>query len=120
MIGIPFDYRFERRSDSFGALAWSSVYHPQSPRVKVHAGFGEQCSRVEVVRKLLDQFAHGAVIGLGRLPTVRLGIGRKTQRHGLDVGLLSGRGATREINRLLDGRMSRCEAVVAGGIVVVG
>ena len=35
-------------------------------------------------------FAHGAVIGLGRLPTVGLGIGRKTQRHGLDVSLLSG------------------------------
>jgi len=60
------------------------------------------------------------VIGLGRLPAVRLGIGRKTQRHGLDVNLLSGRSVTREINRLLDGRMGRCETVVAGGIVVVG
>jgi hypothetical protein len=88
--------------------------------MKVHAGFGEQRSRIEVIRKLLDHFAHGVVIGLGRLPAVRLGIGRKTQRHGLDVSLLGGRSATREINRLLDSRMGRCETVVAGGIVVVG
>ena len=120
MVGIPFDHRFEGRDDFFSALPRSTIHHPQTPGMKVHAGFGEQRSRVEVVRKLLDHFAHGAVIGLGRLPAVRLGIGRKTQCHGLDVSLLSGRSATREINRLLDGRMSRCEAVVAGGIVVVG
>src|SRR6266851_4514275 len=120
MVGIPFDHRFERRDDFFGALARSSIHHPQTPGMKVHAVFGEQRSRVEVVRKLLDQFAHGAVIGLGRLPAVRLGIGWEPQRHGLDVSLLGGRSATREINRLLDGRMGRCETVVAGGIVVVG
>src|SRR5271169_4362729 len=94
MVGIPFDHRFEGRDDFFGALARSSIHHPQTPGMKVHAGFGEQRSRVEVVRKLLDHFAHGTMIGLGRLPAVRLGIGRKTQRHGFDVSLLSGRSAT--------------------------
>src|SRR2546430_17166700 len=118
MVGIPFDHRFEGRDDFFSALPRSTIHHPQTPGMKVHAGFGEQRSRVEVVRKLLGHFAHGVVIGLGRLPEVRLGIGWKTQCHGLDVSLLSGRSVTREIDRFLDGRMSRSEADAAGAMVV--
>ena len=69
--------------------------------------------------KFFDHLAHGIVIGLGRLPAVGFGIGRETQRHGLDVGLLGGRSAGREIDRLLDGVVRRGETLVAGGIVVV-
>lgn len=42
MVWIPFDHRFEGRDDFFGALARSSIHHPQPLGMKVHTGFGEQ------------------------------------------------------------------------------
>ncbi len=59
------------------------------------------------------------MIRLGRLPAVGLGIGRETQRHGLDVGLFGRRSAAREIDGLLNGVVRFGETLVAGGIVVV-
>ena len=87
--------------------------------MQVHAGLGEQRGGVQVVGKILRHLAHGVVIGLGRLPAVRFRIGRESQRHGLDVGLLGRRSVAGEIDRFLDGIVRSSETFVTGGIVVV-
>jgi hypothetical protein len=87
--------------------------------VQVHPGLGEQRSRIQIVGKVLDHFAHGIVIRLGRLPAVGSGIGRESQRHGLNVSLLGGRRTSREIDRFLDRIVGLGKALIAGGIVVV-
>jgi hypothetical protein len=119
VVGIALDHGFERGDDFFSAGFRSSVAMPQAPGVQVHAGFREQRSGIEIVRKVLRDFAHGVVIGLGCLPAIGLGIRGETQRHGLDVGLFDRRSSGREIDSLLNGGMRRHETLVTGGIIVV-
>ena len=91
VVGIALDHRLQRGHDFFGAGCRAPVQMPQTPRVQIHAGLREQGGRIQIVGKVLDHFAHGIVIGLSSLPAVGFGIGRKSQRHGMDVGLLGGR-----------------------------
>ena len=120
VVGIAFQNRLQRRDDFFGAVLGGSVDVPQAPGMQVHSRFREERRGIEIVRKILHYFAHGIAIIFGGFATVGFWIGREALRHRLDVGLLVGRRAGREIHRFLDGIVGRLEAFVTGGIVVVG
>ena len=120
MVGIAFQNRLQRRDDFFGAVLGGSVDVPQAPGMQVHSRFREERRGIEIVGKILHYFAHGIAIIFGGFATVGFWIGREALRHRLDVGLLVGRRAGREIHRFLDGIVGRLEAFVTGGIVVVG
>ena len=119
VVGIALEHRFERGDDFFGPGFRSSVLMPEAPGMQVHAGFGEQRGGVQVIGKVLRHLTHGVVISLGCLSAVRFRICRKTQRHGLDVGLLRRRSVAREIDSLLNGVVRFDKTFVAGRIVVV-
>ena len=89
MVGVALDHGFQSGDDLFRARLGRAIRMPQAPGMKIHARFGEESSGIEVIRKLLRDFAHGIVISLCRLPAVSISA-RKTQRNRLDVGLFDG------------------------------
>jgi hypothetical protein len=88
--------------------------------MKVHARLGKQRGRIEVIRILLRDFAHGIVIFLGRLAQVCLWIRGEALGHCLDVVLLGRRSARRQVHGFLDRIVRLLEALFAGRIVVIG
>ncbi len=65
---------------------------PKSPRVQVHAGLGKQRGGLQIVGELADHLTHRITIILGGLLQIGVRVGREALRHGLNVGLLAGRG----------------------------
>ena len=119
MIGIAPHDGLQRGYDLLGAGFGRAVRMPQSPGMQVHPRLREQRCCIEVVGKLLRNFAHGVVIRLLCFLAVCLGIGRETQCHGRNVGFFAGRGIGRKICRFLNGFVRLLEPVLAGGIVIV-
>jgi len=88
--------------------------------MQIHAGLGKERSRIKIVRISFHDLPHCVVIALGRFSQVGFRISRKAQSHGRDVGLLAGRSAGAQIAALLNCFVRLLEAILAGGIVVVG
>ena len=120
VIGIALDHALERADDFFRACDRRSVLIPQSPGMQVHAGLGEKSCCVEIVGELVRHLAHGVVIILGRFLQIGDGVGRKALRHGLDIGLLAGRGCSGKLDRLLNGVVRPFITLRVCRIVIVG